>query len=134
MDQSTLVIDETEKDAGAELIGRFSETWPVKVAFWLKPAESDQRFLYIAADGIDDSNIRQGYEEVLRRVKELRTPYFDPFRVKLIKSDHPLARAAMEVHQRYPGSSGINYSGYYLGGMSIDGAYLYPLPNVSSVN
>jgi hypothetical protein len=39
----------------------------------------------------------------------------------------------MEVHQRYPGGLAINFHGHYLGGLSIEGAYLYPLPNVSSV-
>jgi hypothetical protein len=134
MGQGTLVIDEGEKDAGAELVDRISETWPVKLAFWLKPTDSDQWFLYIVAEGIDDSSVARGYEEVLRRVKELRTPYFDPFQVKLIQDDKPLARAVMEVHQRYPGNLAINYAGRYLGGMSIEGAYLYPLPNTSSVN
>jgi len=134
MGQSTLVIDEGEKDAGTDLIDRISETWPVKLAFWLKPADSGQWFLYIAAEGIDDSNVDRGYKEVLRRVKEMRTPYFDPFQVKLIQGDDPLARAVMEVHQRYPGSLAINYNGRNLGGMSIEGAYLYPLPNTSPVN
>ncbi|MFI5459631.1 MAG: hypothetical protein ACHRXM_29760 [Isosphaerales bacterium] len=134
MDQGTLVIEEAEKDAGRDLIDRISETRPVKLAFWLKPAESGKWFLYIAAEGIDDSNVDRGYKEVLRRVKEMRTPYFDPFQVKLIQGDNPLARAVMEVHQRYPGSLAINYKGSYLGGMSIEGAYLYPLPNTSPVN
>jgi hypothetical protein len=134
MGQGTLVIDESEKDAGTELIDRISVTWPVKLAFWLRPADSDQWFLYIAAEGIDDSNKDRGYKEVLRQVKELRTPYFDPFQVKLIRGDHPLAVAVMEVHKRYPESLAINYNGRYLGGMSIEGAYLYPLPSISSVN
>ena len=40
MGQDTLVIDEGENDAGSELIGRISETLPVKLAFWLKPTEN----------------------------------------------------------------------------------------------
>ena len=134
MGQDTLVIDEGEKDAGTELIERISETWPVKLAFWLKPTDSDQSFLYIAAEGIDDSNIDRGYQEVLRRAKELRAPYFDPFVVKLIKSDDPLARAVMEVHRRFPERLTVNFNGRNLGGMSIEGAYLYPLRDTSSVS
>jgi hypothetical protein len=81
--------------------------------------------------GVDDSNIDQGYKEVLRRVKEMRTPYFDPFQVKLIRGDHPLALAVAEVLQRYPVGSAINYNGRNLGGTSIEGAYIYRLPHVS---
>ena len=131
MGQDSLVIDDGEKDAGEELVHRISETWPVKLAFWLKPADGDQWFLYIVAEGIDDSIIRQGYKEVLRRVQEMRTPYFDPFQVKLIRADHPLALAVAEVLQRYPVGPAINYNGRYLGGMSIEGAYIYRLPHVS---
>jgi len=40
----------------------------------------------------------------------------------------------MEVHHRYPGTLGINFNGRNLGGMSIEGAYLYPLANASPVN
>ena len=54
MGQSTLVIEQDEKDAGTELINRIGETWPVQLAFWLKPSESNQRFLYLVAEGIDD--------------------------------------------------------------------------------
>ena len=54
-------------------------------------------------------------------MKEMRAPYFDPFQVKLIQDDDPLARAVMEVQHRYPGSLAMNYNGRYLGGMSIEG-------------
>jgi len=133
MAQGTLVIEEGEKDAGTELIDRISKQWPVKLAFWVKPSDSGQQFLYISAEGIEDSNIDEGYKEVLRRVKEMGTTYFDPFQVKLIKGDDPLALAVMEVHRRFPRSLATNYRGRTLGGMSIEGAYLYPLPNTSPV-
>jgi hypothetical protein len=132
MGQATLVIE--EKDAGKDLIDRIGEIWPIQVAFWLKPADSSQWYLYIVAEGIDDSNVDRGYREVLRQIQDMQTPYLDPFQVKLIKADDPLARAVMEVHHRYPGRFGINYNGRNLGGMSIEGAYLYPLSNTSPVN
>jgi hypothetical protein len=136
MGQGTLVIDEGEKDAGANLIDQFSKTWPVQTAFWVKPSDGDRWFLYIAAAGIDDLNIDLGYKEVLRLIKEMHTPYFDPFQVKLVRSDDPLVCDVMDLHKRYARVkvSPINYNGRYLGGMSIEGAYLYPLPNISLVN
>jgi hypothetical protein len=56
----------------------------------------------------------------------MRDPYLGPFQVNLIQDDDPLARAVAEVHQRSTGSFAINFNGSYLGGMSIEGAYLYP--------
>jgi hypothetical protein len=105
-------------------------------AFWVKPSDSERWFLHIAAAEIDDSNVDEGYKEVLRLMKNLQTPYFDAFQVKLVKSEDPLVRAVMELHQRYARVkvSPIHYNGHYLGGMSLEGAYLYPLPNISSAN
>ena len=80
------------------------------------------------------SNVDRGYREVLRQVDKMETPYIDAFQVKFIQSDHPLASAVLEVHRKYPGRLAFNYNGRYLGGMSIEGAYLYPLPNASPVN
>ena len=130
------MIDEGEKEAGAKLIDQLSKKWPVKTAFWVKPSDRDQWFLYIAAAGIDDSNIRRGYKEVLRLLKKMQTPYLNAFQVNLVNSEDPLVRAVMDVHQRYRGVkvSAVKYNGYYLGGMSLEGAYLYPLPNISSAN
>ena len=44
----------------------------------LKPAESGQWNLYIAADGIGGLNLDEGYREVLRLVGEMPSPYLDP--------------------------------------------------------
>jgi hypothetical protein len=134
MAQSTLVIEDGEKEAGQELIDRLGKIRPVQVAFWLKPAERSRWYLYLVAEGIDDSNVHQGYKEVLRLLQEMQTADIDPFQVRLIKAGDPLVRAVMDVHRRYPGRGGINYSGWNLGVMSIEGAYLYPLSNASPVN
>jgi hypothetical protein len=136
MDQDTFVLDDDKRDGGAELIDRFSKKWPVQTAFWVKPSDRDRWFLYIAAAGIDHSNIREGYEEVLRLVKTMRGPYFDPFQVNLVESEDPLVSDVMELHRRYAQVklSPTNFNASYLGGMSIEGAYLYPLPNISSAN
>ncbi len=90
MDQNTLVIAEAEKEAGRDLIQRLGESRPVQLAFWLKPTESPRWFLYILADGINDSNVDRGYREVLLRLQEMPTAYLDPFQVKLIPADSSL--------------------------------------------
>ncbi|MGC8644311.1 MAG: hypothetical protein ACP5XB_30995, partial [Isosphaeraceae bacterium] len=60
-------------------------------------------------------------------------PHIDAFQVIFLRPDHPLARDVFEVHQKFHSGGAINYNGWYLGGMSIEGAYLYPLPSPSSV-
>src|SRR4051794_30218911 len=101
MDQNSLVIEEI--DTGAEFVSLFDKKVPVKAAFWGKPAEAGQWYLYIASDQIDDRGVDQAYREVQRLAKEHPSPYLDPFQVKLIPASDPLAQAALEIHRRYPG-------------------------------
>ena len=124
MDPNTLVTEET--DAGAELVNQFDKSMPVKVSFWLKPADGGQWYLYIASDQITDGNLDQGYREVLRLAKHHPSPYLDPFRVKLIPATDPLAEAALEIHRRFPGVLATRLGGRNFGGSSVEGAYIYP--------
>jgi hypothetical protein len=125
MDQNTLVA--AEVDAGAELVARFDKYMPVSVAFWLKPTENSPWSLYIASERMDDTTLDRGYGEVLRLAGEMQTPYLDPFQVKLTRADDPLVRAVLDIHRRYPGRLPIRYGGTSLGGLSVDGVYVYPL-------
>jgi hypothetical protein len=126
VDSKTLVNDEI--DAGAELVERFDKLMPVKVAFWLKPAEDESWWLYIATDRVKQEGVAPGNREIVRLCQEINSPYLDMFQVRLISADHPLAQAVLEIHQRYPGRLPIRYNGTMLGGTSVEGAYLYPAP------
>jgi len=119
-------------DAGADLVERFDKFLPVKVAFWVKPADEESWSLYIAADRVKQEGVAAGNREIVRICQDINSPYLDMFQVKLISTDHPLARAVLDVHRRYPGKLPIRYGGRMLGGISIDGAYLYPAPVVAT--
>jgi hypothetical protein len=126
MDQGPLVMEEI--DAGAELVRGFDRYEPLKAAFWLKASDEDHRFLYLASERIDDTNFDVAYGEVLRLADEMRSTHLDPFRVKLIGADDPLAEAAVELHHRFPGRMATRFGGKTFGGVSVDEVYIYPLP------
>lgn len=127
-----LLVDE-QIDAGAEFVRDFSEYLPVRAAFWVNPAESEDWFLYIASDEIDDGNRAAAYREVLRRLHE-QPQWLDPFRVKLVSSSDPVARQVVEIRDRYPAKIPTRYHGSSLGGMSIGAACIYPpLPAMKSM-
>ncbi|MEQ8789176.1 MAG: hypothetical protein RIC55_22880 [Pirellulaceae bacterium] len=119
-------------DAGADFIRDFDDYVSVSVAFWVAPSESEQRYLYIASDEIDDTNTHAAYGEVLRRLQVKQGPWLDPFQVKLINTSDRIARAAIEIRDRYSTPLPTRYGGSSLGGLSIDGAYIYP--PVSALN
>jgi len=121
-------------EAGEDFVQEFNDYVPVVAAFWVNTAESDEWFLYIASDEIDDHNIDVAYGEVLRRLGSRSSQWLHPFRVKLVNSHDPTAREAMAIRDRYPVKTPTHYHGTSLGGMSIDGAYIYaPLSTTKSM-
>lgn len=126
MDYGPLVKEEI--DAGAELVRAFDSYKPVTAAFWLKASDDPFRYLYLASEQVAATDITLAYREVLRLADQIQSPYFDPFRVKIIHADHPLARAAVEINHRFPGRLATRIGGSLFGGVSVDDVYLYPSP------
>jgi len=128
MDQGPLVNEEI--DAGLKLALGFNEYQPVKAAFWLKAVDEQNRFLYIVSEQINDENYDVAYGEVLRLAGKIRSPYLDPFRVKIVNAEDPLAKAAVEINERFPGQIATRFRGKYFGDTGIDDVYIYasPLP------
>ncbi|MHC5544688.1 hypothetical protein ACYOEI_41175 [Singulisphaera rosea] len=124
MDEDSLVIDQIE--AGAEFVNLFDKQVPVTAAFWAKPADAGQWYLYIASEQIDDEGIGRAYREVLRLAKLHRRSYLDPFQVRLIPAKDPLAQAVLEIHRWSPGKMATRIGNKAFGGMSVEGVYIYP--------
>ena len=115
-----------EIEAGARLAREFSRYASVKVAFWLKASDEDHRYLYLASDQIDDTNFDLAYGEVARLAKKYRSPFFDPFRVKVIGGNVPLAQAAEDINKQFPAQIPTRLRGQMFGGIFVDDVYIYP--------
>ena len=122
-----LLVDE-QITAGWDFVRDFSEYVSVAAAVWVKPAESAGWYLYLASDDLNDSNIREGYGEVLRRLGKKRSQWLNPFQIKLVNSSNPVARDAMVFRDCYPDPIATRYRGSSIGDLSIDGALIYPSP------
>jgi hypothetical protein len=137
MDQDILVTDQTLY--GRKLIDTLQESgFPVEVAFWGKPTEDDKWYLYLATPVVEQTDKREAYlhlQEVMRRTPDL---WIDPWDVKVIGMNDPMTSAVIELLKAkaastsfaamppkpYPGMT--RFSGSTLGGISMDGAYIYP--------
>jgi len=126
MDQRPLVIERI--DAGMEFIDRFNERVPVRAAFWMKASEAGRWYLYVASDKIDESTKESFYPEISQVVREMGNPNLDQFQVRLLGSDDPLARAAIDIHQRFVARVPTRVSGRDFGGLSVEEVYIYPPP------
>jgi hypothetical protein len=120
-----LLVNE-QIDAGADFVRDFNDYVPVSVACWIVPADTDDVFLYIASDDIDDSNFDVAYGEVLRKLSGKKRQWLDPFQIKLVNTSDAIAQDAIEIRDRYPAPLVTRYGGSSIGGMSIDGACIYP--------
>lgn len=124
MDHGPLVNEEI--DAGARLIREFDRYGPVKAAFWLRASDEDERYLYLASDRIDDTNLDLAYRDLVRLVGEINSPDLYLFRIKLIPGSHRLARAALEMSGYHPKERATRFGGRSFGDLFVADGYLYP--------
>jgi hypothetical protein len=132
MDQTALVSDQIED--GKRLLGRLAEEGiGVTAAAWLKESDGERWHLYLATHLMrEDSDPRPAYRRILLLVQQMPHPFgIEPLTVRLVEGDGPLAQAITTWHQRHPGNRVIPYDGVQLGGVSIEGAYIYPEPSAS---
>lgn len=128
MGPGLLVTEQIE--AGEELIREFDRYAPVSVAFWAKPTDADDLYLYIASDHIDDTNFDVAYGEIVRIFANNRAQpayqWLDQFRIKLLYGSSRPAQEAIKIRDRFSAPIPTRFGGTSLGGLSIDGAYIYP--------
>lgn len=92
----------------------------------MREAEDEERYLYAALDGLTDENFDIAYGEVLRITGAMKSYYMDPFRVKLISTSDPVARAVMDVYKRFPGRRPTRFNGRVFAGREVVEIYIYP--------
>ena len=101
---------------------------PVRASCWLREDEDVERYLHVALEGRTTENSGLAYSEVLRIARALKGHYIDPYRVKLIGTDHPVAKALLELYRRYPGRIPSRLDGRIFAGTAVAELYVYPQP------
>lgn len=125
MGQDLLVTEQI--DAGADFVRDFNQYVNVSAACWVSPADTENLFLYIASDDIDDSNIVAAYGEVLRILRGNGNFGLDPFQVKLVNTSDAVARDAVQLRDRFPARIPTRFQGSSFGGISVNPpVYIYP--------
>ncbi len=111
-------------EAGNRFLREFEKSTRVVVAFWLKEAEDGRWDLYAASDRFAKGKLGGAYGEVLRIAKEMKDPYFEPFRVKLVGLSEPAVRAALEVYLTHPPKIPFRVRERNFGGLDVEDVYL----------
>ncbi len=127
MDQGSLV--EMQIDDGVKVIEKLRESgFDVTAAWWMRSSEEGQWFLYIASKQVDEDGIASAYRKAYALMRNLGPLWVDRFEVKLVGPENPIAKDVIAILGRFHDRLGTRYGGDKLGNVSIDGAYLYPLP------
>ena len=61
----------------------------------------------------------------MRIAARIRDPSLDPFQIKVMGTNKPIAKAVVELQEKYPEQLPMRYHGRPLGGVSIDEVYIY---------
>jgi hypothetical protein len=137
MDKNTVVSEQTE--SGERLIEALAtDGFDVRVAFWAKLVDEGKWYLYLASPMVDDKGPAVAYRLVHGILRKMPDLWIDPLEIRVVGLNDSLTEAALEaIKPRVPDSPyavrnprpypGMTWFGEStLGGVSIDGAYIYP--------
>jgi hypothetical protein len=137
MDQGSMVSEQTE--SGKRLIDALAaDGFDVRVAFWAKLTDEGKWYLYLASPLVDEKGPLAAYrliDGILRKTPDL---WIDSLEIRVvglndsltegalaaIKPNVPNSPYAVRNPRQYPGMTRVG--GSTLGGVSIEGAYIYP--------
>jgi hypothetical protein len=125
MDQAALV-DHQIDDAPKLLDQLKRDGFDVKAAFWLYTSEADQWFLYIVSDVVDQVGARASYKIVYESMRQFTDLWINPFEVKLVGPDHPIAKEVITFQKKSHSHIPTRMRGSRLGEVHIESAIIYP--------
>ena len=142
MDQDSVVNEQTE--SGKRLIAKLNdEGFEVRVAFWARLTDEEKWYLYLASPFVDENGPKVAYGRVFDVMQEMTDVWIDPFEIRVIGINDSLTQGALAAMKPkvpdspfavrnpkpYPGMT--RFVGSSLGGVSIVGAFIYPLSHAS---
>jgi hypothetical protein len=96
------------------------------VAFWVRTSEGGLWHLIIASPEVDEERPNVAYRKLYASLDKLPSSWVTPADVTLLNEQNSIARAAIEVSERYPAPLPTNHHGKRLGDLAIKEAYIYP--------
>jgi len=127
MNQGTLVAEQIED--GRRFLDRLSnEGIAVTAAAWVKEDEYGPWFFYLITPlASERGGTMTAYDRVNTVLRQVPQPFWvDPMEYKVIAPDSAVGRAVRDLHRQYPGLFPRWYREPQLGGMPLEGAYIYP--------
>jgi hypothetical protein len=123
MDTELLVEQKTDGQRLIEQLER--DGFPVSVAFWVRTSEDGLWHLDIASPAVKDQRSVEPLRRLYAALDKVSSPWVTLVNVTLLPEQDSIARAAIEMRDRYPTPLPINRT-ERLGNLTIYQAYIYP--------
>jgi hypothetical protein len=124
MGQGTLV--EMQIDGGKALVDTLRNAgFDVTVSGWTKSSEEGDWHLYIASKDVDDHGIADAYGTVFGTIKANPEFGIDPFEVKLVGRQNPIAMDLLDIRGAGVTHVATRSRRPKLGHMSVEETYVY---------
>ncbi len=144
MDQISVVSEQVA--CGQQLLDALEASGlHVEIAFWAKPSESDKWYLYIAAPEVDSHGSRPVYGRIQEVLANQPDNWLDLLDTRVVGVTDSIAKGAAEAVKPRSRQSQLGiqnpvrhrgmtwFGGSTLGGIPVDGAYIYP-PTVQAAS
>ena len=113
-------------DGGKALLdGLRGAGFDVTVGGWTKSSEEGDWYLYIASRDVDDRGLAEAYRRVYTEIQANPVFGIDPFEVKLVGRQNPIARDLLAIRGAGTGRLATRSRRPKLGQMSVEETYVY---------
>jgi len=113
-------------DGGKVLVESLRDTgFDVTVSGWTKSSEEGDWYLYIASKDVDDHGLADAYRMVYTTIKANPACGIDPFEVKLVGYQNPIARDLLDIRGAGVARIATRSRRPKLGHMSVEETYVY---------
>src|SRR5688572_2337990 len=123
---TALLVDHKIED-GQRIVERLlREQFSVPVAFWVRRTEEGALTLNIGSDAIDPKELRDKYRVVYATLDLIPGCSIGASEINLLTRSDPLARDAIALRDRYPGTEPRSHRNVTLAKTQIDEVIIYP--------
>lgn len=125
MDQGTLVTDQVYD--GRRFVEQFAADGnPVQAAFWVKTAEDEDWYLYVASDLFEREGPAAAYRAVHASLQKIGESSLSSSEIKVIGPSDPLAKDVLALLSRLPARSVTRLGTRTLGSIAVEQVIVYP--------
>jgi hypothetical protein len=133
MDSTSLVESQT-KDGG-KLVEELPRCgFEVLAACWLRTTQDEKWRFYIVSPIVERDSLVKAYRQLQPLIRAMPQPFaIDPLEITLLGPNDPVGADILAVLRRTLGIYPLHWGGRSLGGVTIDGAYFYPIATPGKV-